>query len=446
MKIEDYLVRIKPAFKSLIPPLSQDERCQLEENIAREGCRDPLVVWDLRQPDSGYCPECEKKTDWRAGSSRTECEQCDYGVAPQSEVVLLDGHNRHEICERLGLPYKLKALKFGSEEEASDWIDANQLGRRNLSPDAASLLRGRRYNRAKKAQGGTGANQHKQQKAQSEPTADRLSKQHGVSRETIKRDGKFAAAVDRLSSVSPDLGNQVVSGNAPPKKEVIQAAELLEKAPEKAKEIFNSGKTFVQIRREIKEEAKEHRRAENAAKVAVTPVIGSTADVKFATIVIDPPWDWGDEGDVDQLGRARPGYATMSLEKLLEFPIPKLSDTDCHLYLWITNRSLPKGFALLERWGFRYVTCLTWCKPSFGMGNYFRGSTEQVLFAVRGSQGLKRKDCGTWFQAPRGPDGHSSKPDEFYTIVESCSPGPFLDVFSRRQRNGWTAWGAEVSQ
>jgi N6-adenosine-specific RNA methylase IME4 len=69
-----------------------------------------------------------------------------------------------------------------------------------------------------------------------------------------------------------------------------------------------------------------------------------------------------------------------------------LADENCHLYLWITNRSLPKGFELIEAWGFRYIPCLTWVKPSIGMGNYFRGSTEQVLFAIKGNMPLKRHD------------------------------------------------------
>ena len=74
------------------------------------------------------------------------------------------------------------------------------------------------------------------------------------------------------------------------------------------------------------------------------------------------------------------------------------------------------------------------------MGNYFRGSTEQVLFAVKGSQPLKRHDVGTHFTAPRG-DVHSAKPDEFYQLVESCSHKPFIDVFGRKTREGWAVWG-----
>ena len=77
------------------------------------------------------------------------------------------------------------------------------------------------------------------------------------------------------------------------------------------------------------------------------------------------------------------------------------------------------------------------------MGNYFRGQTEQVLFGVRGSLMLKRRDVGTAFHAPRGPNGHSSKPFEFYDLVESCSPGPYLEMFSRSARQDWTTWGQQ---
>ncbi len=78
------------------------------------------------------------------------------------------------------------------------------------------------------------------------------------------------------------------------------------------------------------------------------------------------------------------------------------------------------------------------------MGAYFRGSTEHVLFGIKGSQPLKRQDCGTWFQASRGPSGHSSKPVEFYELVESCSPAPYIELFARGRRDGWVCWGAEA--
>jgi N6-adenosine-specific RNA methylase IME4 len=366
-------IQIDAEFKALIPPLAPDELAQLEANILRDGCRDPLVVWD---------------------------------------GILIDGHNRHEICVRHGLPFETVEMEFDDREAAMDWMDANQLGRRNLSPDAFKLALGRRYNRTKKAAHGRADRDFSEDQIDTPKisTAAKLATQHSVSEATVKRAGKFAEEV----ASNPKL-QQAIADRTP----------------------------VLQVKRELKEERREARREENRAKVseAKAPEDIIKAEAKFATIIIDPPWDWGDEGDQDQMGRARPDYATMSKEQLMALPVGELADEDCHLYMWITNRSLPKGFELLERWGFRYITALTWAKPSFGMGNYFRGQTEHVLFGVKGSQPLKRKDVGTLFAAPRGPNGHSSKPVEFYDLVESCSPGPFLEMFSRSKRDGWVAWG-----
>ena len=198
-------------------------------------------------------------------------------------------------------------------------------------------------------------------------------------------------------------------------------------------------------KRHIRDEKREQQRDENRQLIAKAQTIEEALQMaKFSTIMIDPPWDWGDEGDNDQLGTARPNYGTIGIEELLELPVGNYADDNSHIYLWITNRSLPKGFRLLEKWGFRYVTCITWKKPNPGVGNYFRGQTEHILFGVRGFLSLKRRDVGTVFDAPRGRGGHSSKPIESYALVESCSPGPYLELFARSNRWDWTSWGAEA--
>ena len=381
-QIADDIV-IDAEFAALIPPLSAKERQQLEDNIVEHGgARDPLVVW---------------------GSDGT--------------LTLLDGHNRYEICTRLGLPFDVHEMRFSSRDEAEDWIDKNQLGRRNLTADAFTLLLGRRYNRAKKAQGAPKGNRNRliqsDQNDHFEKTADKLAAEHGVGSVTVRRAGKFAEEVDRTPELKQAVGER---------------------------------RPVIQVKRELKEQAREARREENRKKIAAVPEpekAAAVADAKFATIVIDPPWDWGDEGDQDQLGRARPDYSTMTIKQLEQLDVGGLADDDCHIYLWITNRSLPKGFRLLEAWGFRYITAITWVKPHFGMGNYFRGQTEHVLFGVKGSQPLKRKDVGTAFIADRGTGGHSSKPSTFLDLVESCSPGPYIEMFSRSSRDGWISWGEQ---
>ena len=221
--------------------------------------------------------------------------------------------------------------------------------------------------------------------------------------------------------------------------------ELVEQAKAEAREnddIVSRSLVLEKVKqkkREEKEEKRESERQENAKKVEQlqTPL---EAKGLFQTIVIDPPWDWDDEGDINQFGRTKPDYKTMPIEEIEQLPIAKIADKNCHLYLWVTNRSLPKAFRLVEAWGFRYITCLTWVKPSIGVGNYYRGDTEQVLFCVKGSQPLKRHDVGTHFCAPRG-DRHSAKPEEFYKLVETCSYAPYIDIFGRKDRDNWAMWG-----
>lgn len=268
--------------------------------------------------------------------------------------------------------------------------------------------------------------------------------------DAAEKTGKAARTVRELTqigeSVDPEVLETVIEHAPALANNTSQLIELARMEPEKQREVAAKLEAGVAVdlkdaKRKLKEDRREAVRQENRRLVEETAPVESDT---YQTIVIDPPWDWGDEGDQDQLGRARPTYATLSLEELLALPVGELADANAHIYLWITNRSLPKGFALLERWGFRYVTCVTWGKPSFGMGNYFRGQTEQILFGVRGSLPLLRKDVGTLLLAPRGDGGHSSKPDAFYELVESCSPGPWLEMFARGTRPGWAGWGAEA--
>ena len=257
---------------------------------------------------------------------------------------------------------------------------------------------------------------------------------------TVGRPSKSDQKIDQISERVPQAAEQAASIVGTNRQYVADVKRLAQDAPEWVEKIRAGDATITEAKRAIKEDRREQRRQANAEKVAA---VADPLEVgaKFATILIDPPWDWGDEGDVNQMGRAKPDYSTMGISELLALPVGDLADVDCHIYLWITNRSLPKGFDLLAQWGFRYVTCLTWVKPHFGMGNYFRGQTEHILFGVKGSQALRRHDVGPVFHAERGPNGHSSKPSMIYELIESCRPGPYLEMFSRCERSGWATWG-----
>lgn len=326
----------------------------------------------------------------------------------------------------------LKNLDLAKEVREQKLAEGQEIGKLVLLAEARL---GELFNQTPKATKGTGANQYQEKPAEI-PAVRKFS-----NAQSIEIDDK--PPTKSKLEVAAEMGfnkNQVAEfqklANNP---EAVQKA--IDNADERGEIVTRSSalNEIKQTRRAEKETQQEERRVENAAKVES---LATPLDAKglFQTIVIDPPWDWSDEGDVNQFGRAKPEYSTMPFDEIKNLPVDRIADENCHLYLWVTNRSLPKAFALIEAWGFRYITCLTWVKPSIGMGNYFRGSTEQILFAVKGSQPLKRHDVGTAFTAPRG-SGHSAKPDEFYQLVESCSFAPFIDIFGRKNRDGWSVWG-----
>lgn len=162
----------------------------------------------------------------------------------------------------------------------------------------------------------------------------------------------------------------------------------------------------------------------------------------YRTICADPPWQYG---NTSTRGAAEDHYPTMTVEALCELPVAEWVDEQAHLYLWTTNGFLRESFDVLAAWGFEYKTTLVWVKPQIGMGNYFRSSTEYVLFGVRG--GLRTIDCNqrNWFEASRGR--HSKKPGYFFDLVEKVSPGPYLEMFARERRlseREWNYWGNEA--
>jgi N6-adenosine-specific RNA methylase IME4 len=150
---------------------------------------------------------------------------------------------------------------------------------------------------------------------------------------------------------------------------------------------------------------------------------------KFRTLIIDPPWDyeW-----LSLAGRAAPGYATMSHEELLAFDLSQWAEENCHLYLWTTNNFMTRAVELMRQWGFQHKTVLTWVKPRWGLGSYFRNSTEHALFGVRGELRTRSDSIATHFEAAVGK--HSEKPDAFYEIVRRASYLPCGEIFQRKER------------
>jgi len=174
--------------------------------------------------------------------------------------------------------------------------------------------------------------------------------------------------------------------------------------------------------------------------------------VKYRTIVADPPWDVqrlespGAKAFGTQTGTLRSvrlPYPTMSLAEIAALPVAALAEDDAHLYVWTVNRYVEATYEIARAWGFRPATLLTWAKAPMGLGpgGAFSQTTEHVLFARRGRDVRKARSDSTWWAWKRG--AHSAKPEGFLDVVEQVSPGPYVELFARRDRLGWDTWGNE---
>jgi N6-adenosine-specific RNA methylase IME4 len=171
----------------------------------------------------------------------------------------------------------------------------------------------------------------------------------------------------------------------------------------------------------------------------------------FTTILADPPWRFQNStGKVAPEHRRLLRYPTMELQEILELPVGRLAAARSHLYLWVPNALLNEGLQVMKAWGFTYKSNIIWLKvrkdggpDGRGVGFYFRNVTEMILFGVRGSlRTLTPGRTQVNMLATRKRE-HSRKPDEIFDIIESCSPGPYLELFARFRRPGWRQWGNE---
>jgi len=189
--------------------------------------------------------------------------------------------------------------------------------------------------------------------------------------------------------------------------------------------------------------------------VAEPPALAQLPTIEggFKTILADPPWRFMNRtGKVAPEHKRLDRYGTMSLEEICDLQVKDVTAKNAHLYLWVPNALLPEGIKVMESWGFRYVSNVIWAKrrkdggpDGRGVGFYFRNVTEPILFGVKGSMRTLDPARSTVNMIESRKREHSRKPDEQYDLIESCSPGPYLEMFARYAREGWSAWGDESS-
>ena len=197
------------------------------------------------------------------------------------------------------------------------------------------------------------------------------------------------------------------------------------------------------------------------ARCAPDEIVPAFADIPrgcFGAILADPPWrfeTWSDKGKGRSADRH---YPTMTMNELRALDVASLAAADSVLFLWTTWPMLPQALALIEAWGFAYKGCaFDWTKAdtsqidmfrddadvAIGTGYWTRANTEPCLLATRGKPRRLHADVRQAIIAPRRQ--HSRKPDEIHDRIERLVAGPYLELFARRRRPGWTAWGNEVA-
>jgi len=243
-----YNLEINETIKKIIPPLSSEELRILENNIIRDGCREPICVW---------------------------------------KNTIVDGHNRYGICTKHKIPFDIQDMEFNSFEEMEDWVCVNQLGRRNISEETRKYLIGKRYINEKIINKNPhGNNQFTKNivtdSSEKPPsttmiTASRLGKEYKVSSRTIVEYAKYANSIDALVKNEPELVSKVLSGDIKISQEDIRRLSI-DKSPTKDK-----------IRKHLESQQKYRKEPPAQKSIKDMPEYDPDAEISSITYTI-PSW------------------------------------------------------------------------------------------------------------------------------------------------------------
>ena len=184
-----------------------------------------------------------------------------------------------------------------------------------------------------------------------------------------------------------------------------------------------------------------------------TDLAAFAAERRYKTILADPPWQFQNRtGKMAPEHKRLNRYGTLTLDDIKALPVGAAADETAHWYMWVPNALLPDGLEVMKAWGFNYKSNIVWHKlrkdggsDGRGVGFYFRNVTELLLFGIRGKNARTLQPGRTQvnYMGTRKRE-HSRKPDEQYDLIESCSPGPFLELFARGTRPNWSVWGNQA--
>jgi N6-adenosine-specific RNA methylase IME4 len=324
--------------------------------------------------------------------------------------VLVDGHNRYDICTRNELSFQTIERAFKNRSEVIEWIITNQFGRRNLNPYIRGTLAIRLGSeiaaRAKANQKAAGGAAVFQKSGKAVHTDKELAKIAGVSHDTI-----------------------------------FKVNKIEQKGSEEVKKALAKGEISInEAHKKIK--AEETRQARVDTIVEISKGNSSLDQIAefYPVVYVDPPWRY--EHSETESRAIENQYPTMSLDEIKALKVSEITTKDCVMFMWATSPKLAESMEVLTAWGFNYRTCAVWDKQKIGMGYYFRQQHELLLVAVRGKPPIPKPENrpSSVLSYPRGK--HSEKPQEVYEIIEAMYPEmPKLEMFCRSPRKGWGVWG-----
>jgi N6-adenosine-specific RNA methylase IME4/ParB-like chromosome segregation protein Spo0J len=350
---------------------------------------------------------------------------------------IIDGRNRYRACMAAGAD--CPSVKFtdidGSDDISPlDYVISHNLKRRHLNESQRAMVA------AKLATLKRGDNQHSPigETSQSQ-AADLLN----VGKRSVER------AKEVRERGASELQEAVERGQV----SVSAAADIASRPQDEQRKIVVRGE------REILDAAKQIRAerafAKRAEKLAETSQLAKrnkalpAGERKYSVIYADPPWSFAVWSGAGKDRAAENHYPTMSQTEIEALPVGSLAADDCALFLWCVMPQLPEALRVIESWGFSYKTCaFVWVKRTreeklaTGMGYWTRANAELCLLATRGSPQRLNADVHQVVESPRLE--HSEKPEEVAARIQRLVPGPYIELFARKNRHGWDAWGNQA--
>ena len=375
---------------------------------------------------------------------------------------IIDGRNRDRACKEIGLEPQYRV--YDGESSVVDFVVSLNFKRRNLTTTQKAFVAinietylakeakdrqreaGRNYGENHPKHSAVQKNQYSFVSEEQEvveiipPPLPKQNPDDGKSRtlaaKTLGVNAHYVSDAKRIALTAPDVADSAKSG----KLDMPDAVKISKLDEPLRKKILKSIKQGSKPAEAIRDTMRQKIKVElESIETMLTKTVQGVYDV----IVVDPPWPMQKiERDVTPT-QVLFDYPVMTLDEIRNLKIPCAND--CHVWLWTTQKFLLDAFEILNTWGLKYICTFVWHKPGgFQPVNLPQFNCEFVLYCRKGSpKFLDTKDFPTCFNAPRG--SHSEKPESFYDMVRRVTAGRRLDMFNRREIEGFETWGKEAA-